>query len=156
MAYRLLPFMLVLYCDGRRKHTGKQVDMSDKQDLKYIILLIDDESATLPLLKALLNRLGYRVMTAVDEKDVFDNIALSHLKADLILLNQRMPSQETLAAGRRIRTHFTTDGDAPVVVIAGKYGKDMEGKDEQDGENDWITYLENSDQLETLLGRLLH
>jgi CheY-like chemotaxis protein len=132
------------------------MDMNTEKERRQTILLVEDDGATLPLLKALLNRLGYRVITAIDEKDVLDNIPQWLLETDLLLLNQGMPTQDVLAAGRRIRQHLSTDGNLPVVVIAHKYGKDMEGKDERDGQNDWITYLEDSEQLESLLGRLLN
>ncbi|HEX8090596.1 MAG TPA: response regulator [Blastocatellia bacterium] len=122
---------------------------------RQIILLIEDDRVTLPLLKALLNSLGYRIVTAIDEKDVVDNITPTLSEASLILLNQAMAARETLAAGRRIRDHLGADGDIPIVVIASEYAEQMEGKDEQDGKNDWITYLENSEQLRNLLGRLL-
>lgn len=130
--------------------------MSIKKDVRRTILLVEDDETTLPLLKALLNRLGYRVITATDEKDVLDNIPQRLLDTDLFLLNQGMPPQEVLAAGRRIRQHISGDGQPPVVVIAHTYGIDMEGKDEREGQNDWITYLQDSEQLESLLGRLLH
>lgn len=129
--------------------------MSSDTDQRQTILLIEDDSTTLPLLKVLLNDLGYRTVTATDEKDAVDNISPTLREANLILLNQAMPAGDVLEAGRRIRAHLGTDGDMPIVVIAGEYGQDMEGRDEQDGKNEWITYLENSEQLGNLLGHLL-
>jgi CheY-like chemotaxis protein len=124
-------------------------------DQRRTILLIEDDRATLPLLKALLNNLGYRTITAVDEKDVVDNISPPLREANLILLNQAMAVGEVMEAGRRVRDRLGTDGEMPIVVIAGEYGQDMEGRDEQDGKNEWITYLENNEQLGNLLGHLL-
>lgn len=45
--------------------------------------------------------------------------------------------------------------NVPVVVIAHKYGADLEGKDVQISENEYITYLEDGKQLFNLLWRLL-
>jgi hypothetical protein len=39
--------------------------------------------------------------------------------------------------------------------MAEKYGKDLEGTDVNVSGNDWITYLEDHDQLRNLLSRLL-
>jgi CheY-like chemotaxis protein len=129
--------------------------MSIDTDQRRTILLIEDDRATLPLLKALLNNLGYRTITAVDEKDVVDNISPPLREANLILLNQAMAVGEVMEAGRRVRDRLGTDGEMPIVVIAGEYGQDMEGRDEQDGKNEWITYLENNEQLGNLLRHLL-
>lgn len=130
--------------------------MKIETDQRQTILLIEDDRATLPLLKALLNGLGYRIVTAVDEKDVVENVSPIRFEANLLLLNQAMTAREVLDTGRRIRKHLGKDGDMPIVVIAGQYSQDMEGKDERDGKNEWITYLENSEQLGRLLSRLLH
>jgi hypothetical protein len=40
--------------------------------------------------------------------------------------------------------------------MAEKYGADMEGTDVNVSDNDWITYLEDHDQLQNLLARLLN
>jgi hypothetical protein len=39
--------------------------------------------------------------------------------------------------------------------MAEKYGADLEGRDVNAGGDDWITYLENHEQLIKLLARLL-
>jgi hypothetical protein len=41
-------------------------------------------------------------------------------------------------------------------VIAERYNADMEGTDMNVGENDWVTHLENPEQLKNLLVRLLN
>jgi hypothetical protein len=61
-----------------------------------------------------------------------------------------------LAVGRRIRVHAKYDGHTPLVVMAEKYGKDLEGTDVNVSGNDWITYPEDHDQLRNLLARLLN
>jgi hypothetical protein len=49
----------------------------------------------------------------------------------------------------------TCNGHTPLVVIAEKYGPELEVADVNVGGNDWITYLEDHEQLENLLGRRL-
>jgi PleD family two-component response regulator len=74
-----------------------------------------------------------------------------------VLINLVGKAPETaLAAGRRIRAHAKYDGRTPLVVMAEKYGKDLEGTDVNVGGNDWITYPEDHEQLRNLLARLLN
>ncbi|HEX5708706.1 MAG TPA: hypothetical protein VFX96_15505, partial [Pyrinomonadaceae bacterium] len=76
--------------------------------------------------------------------------------ADLVLINLVGKSPEdTLQAGRRIREHSKHDGHTPLVVMAERYGPDLEGTDVNVSGNDWITYPEDAEQLENLLARLL-
>ena len=58
--------------------------------------------------------------------------------------------------GRRIREQAKFDGNTPLIMMAWKYGKDLEGTDENAGGNDWIFYLgEEPEQLPNLLHRLI-
>jgi hypothetical protein len=43
----------------------------------------------------------------------------------------------------------------PLVILAEKYGKDVEGTNVNVSGNDWITYLEDAGQLRDLLNRLI-
>ena len=77
--------------------------------------------------------------------------------ADLILIDVVGTSiEEALGVGRRIRERAKHAGHMPLVVMAEKYGKDLEGTDENVGGNDWIFYLgEDTEQLPNLLRRLI-
>lgn len=120
------------------------------------IFLIEDDDETRPLLRANLQREGYRVILALDEEDAIDRIGDGHLRFDLLLVNLvgKLPA-ETLAVAQRIRRQGNYDGQTPLVVLAEKYGQDLEGTDVNIAGNDWITYLEDGDQLRKLLARLL-
>jgi ribosomal protein L25 (general stress protein Ctc) len=61
--------------------------------------------------------------------------------------------EEMLTAARRIRQQGEIN--IPFVVTASVYGEDMEGKNVQINENDWVTYLEDGQQLLSLLERLV-
>ena len=90
---------------------------------------------------------------AVDEEDALDRVSHQCLRADLILMNfVRKPPETVLEIGGNIRRAGNLD--APVVVIAHKYGEDLEGKDIKVGENCYITYLEDGEQLFNLVSRL--
>lgn len=121
------------------------------------ILLVEEDDETRRLLKANLQAEGYRVLLALDEEDAFDRVGGGGAEADLVLVNLvgKAP-EEALAAGRRIREHARYDGRTPLIVMAEKYGEDMEGTDVNVGGNDWITYPEDHDQLRDLIARLLN
>jgi CheY-like chemotaxis protein len=118
-------------------------------------LLIDEDDEARPLLKENLKRYGYRVMLALDEEDALERVGGRLTQADLLLIDLiDKPAQEVLGVGRRIRRHAKYDGRTPLVVLAESYGADVEGTDVNVGDNDWITYLEDHNQLKNLLGRL--
>jgi CheY-like chemotaxis protein len=118
------------------------------------IFLVEEDDETRHILKRNLERLGYRVLLALDEEDAHDRVNGGRLKADLILVNLvGVEPDEALQAGRRIRQD--AELDVPLVVMAEKYGADLEGTDVNAGGDDWITYLEEHDQLRNLLARLL-
>ena len=79
------------------------------------------------------------------------------MSADLVLINVVGKSvEDTLQMGRCIREQAKFDGNTPLIVMAEKYDKDLEGTDENVGGNDWIFYLgEEPEQLRNLLRRLI-
>ena len=128
--------------------------MSQEQGNQTIIFLIEEDDDTRPILKHNLKTYGYRVMLALDEEDALERI-VGISRADLLLLNLvgKTPA-EVLVVGRRIREHAKYDGHTPLVVMAEKYGPEVEGTDVNVGGNDWVTYLEDPGQLRNLLRRL--
>ena len=126
------------------------------QENRRTIFLVEEDDDTRPILKQNLQTDGYRVLLALDEEDALERVNGNGAHADLVLVNLVDKSlEEALAAGRRIRTHAKYDGYTPLVVMAEKYGADLEGTDVNVGSNDWITYLEDHEQLKNLLARLL-
>jgi DNA-binding response OmpR family regulator len=121
------------------------------------VFLIEEDDDTRPLLKHNLISYGYHVSLALDEEDARERVSDGQLNADLILINVvSKTTEEVLNIGRRIRAHAKFDGVTPLIVMAEKYGKDVEGTDENVGGNDWILYLgEDLNQLQNLLYRLL-
>lgn len=122
------------------------------------ILLIEEDDETRPILRHNLIRGGYRVLLALDEVDAISRVSDRSVNAHLILINLVGKSAEdTLHTGRRIRAHAKFDGMTTLVVMAEKYGKDVEGTEVNVSANDWIFYLgEDLDQLQNLLHRLLN
>ena len=128
--------------------------MSQDQENRPVIFLVEEDDDTRPVLRRNLQNYGYRVLLALDEEDALERI-VGVSRADLLLLNLvgKTPA-EVLAVGRRIRERAKYDGHTPLVVMAEKYGVDVEGTDVNVGGNDWVTYLEEPGQLRNLLRRL--
>jgi DNA-binding response OmpR family regulator len=126
--------------------------MDEKKDAPPTILMLELDDDTRPLLKQNLHNWGYRVIEALQEEDV---IALAHGvrdRPDLILLNQvDLPIYEVINMGRRIRQGAELPSRTPIVVMAEQYGEDMEGKNVKVGESEYVTYLEDGQQLMNLL-----
>lgn len=128
----------------------------NSEENRRIIFLVEEDDDTRPILKHNLQTDGYRVVLALDEEDALERVNGNGFQADLLLVNLVDKSiEDVLNAGRRIRTHAKYDGHTPLVVMAEKYGADLEGTDVNVGSNDWVTYLEDHEQLKNLLARLL-
>jgi PleD family two-component response regulator len=129
--------------------------MSQKTDAPPTILMIELDDDTRPLLKQNLRNWGYCVIEALQEEDA---IAMARGVRDLpklILLNQvKLSIDEFNNMGRRIRQGAELSRSTPIVVMAERYGEDMEGKDVKVGESEYVTYLEDGEQLMNLLHRL--
>lgn len=123
---------------------------------KATIFFIEPDDDTRRLLKQGLRASGYKVLVAEDVEDALDSAEYGLARADLILLGPVGKStEEALDIGRRIRGHARHNGDTPLVVMAEKYGKDVEGTEVNAGGNDWIFYLgEDPGQLRDTLARL--
>jgi DNA-binding response OmpR family regulator len=121
---------------------------------KPIIFLIDEDDDSRPYFRKNLKKKGYHVSIAIDEEDALDRVNKGGVNADLVLMNfVRKAPEQILEIGRNIRRAAKLN--APVVVVAHKYGEDLEGKDIKVSENEYITYLEDGEQLHNLLWQLI-
>ncbi len=119
------------------------------------ILMIELDDDTRPLLKRNLHNRGYRVIVALEEEDAIALARGVRDCPDLILINQvNLSIDDFLSMGQRIRQGAGLSSRTPIVVMAEQYGEDMEGKDVQVGESEYVTYLEDGEQLRSLLYRL--
>jgi CheY-like chemotaxis protein len=119
------------------------------------ILLVDDDQEIREPMKRFLEELGYDVELGIDEGDSLRLISGDHCTMKLILLNQRMLSDDALSAGRRIREHVNVANSAPVVVLPFEFRDELEGTDENMGGRDFKSYMTSEQQLEDLLAGLL-
>jgi DNA-binding response OmpR family regulator len=119
------------------------------------ILLVEDDHEIREFMKSFLEDLGYAVALATNEDDSMRLILGDQTKVQLILLNQRMLSDDALAVGRRIREHVNVPNSAPVIVLPFEFRKELEGTDENMGGRDYKSYMTSEGQLEDLLAGLL-
>ena len=119
------------------------------------ILLVEEDDQVRPLLSQNLHNHGYRVIVALDEADAIERTKGGGLCPDMILLNQVGRSiQEYTVMGQRICQSAGIGDHTPIIVMAEQYGAEMEGKDVQVNETQYVTYLEDGQQLMNLLHRL--
>ncbi len=119
------------------------------------ILLIEEDDDARPILRHNLGREGYEVLVAVDEEAAVAWLDAGRVRADLILVNLvGKTTDDAFDAARRVKRQGALDGATPVVVIAEKYGDGLEGTDVREAEGEWVTYMEDSEQLHELLERL--
>ena len=120
-----------------------------------IFLLDEDDHARLNLARRL-RSLGYRVLVAAHLEDAREWMGREFIHADLVLVDLvRKSTEEALRVGRELRRHARCDGHTPLIVMAEQYGPDLEGRDVEVSQHDWVTYIEHGDQLHTLVSRLL-
>ncbi|MBD2096352.1 response regulator transcription factor [Trichocoleus sp. FACHB-591] len=134
--------------------TPSQNDESMSRPSPRIFVLEPDDEVR-PLLKQNLQMWGYQVTLAIDEADALQRVEGGRDRFELILLNQYKHSIEhCIAIGQQIRQHTVLDSRAPIVILAERYGPDLEGQDMQVGANEYVSYLEDGQQLQLILQRL--
>lgn len=129
--------------------------MSGKQHRQPTILAIEQDDRTRPLLKHNLCSQGYRVLLALDFEDALERAWGRREPPDAILINQfNIPIEEAMNMGRYVRASAGFPSHTPIVVLAESYGVELEGKDIKVGASEYVTYLEDGQQLLNLLHRL--
>jgi DNA-binding response OmpR family regulator len=123
-----------------------------KQDTLPIILLVELDDETRSLLKHNLQHGGYRVIVALDPEDAIERTYNTPKRPDIILLDQFGCSiEEFIMLGRFIRHGAAFPSHTPIVVIAERFGPEMEGKNIRVGKSEYVTYPEDGQQLMELL-----
>ncbi|MBD2468885.1 hypothetical protein [Nostoc sp. FACHB-145] len=119
------------------------------------IFVVEPDDDVRPVLKHNLQNWGYEVIMALDEEDAIQRIQGGRDRFDLILLNQTGKSiDELIVFGQQIRQSTQLDSRTPIIIMAEKYGEDLEGQNIQMGENEYVTYLEDGQQLKNILQQL--
>ena|SRR6478672_11185509 len=129
--------------------------MSEQPIGSPMILMVEPDDDTRPLLKHNLKHQGYRVIVALDEEDAIERMMGKAHCPNLILLNQFKQSiAEVLEMGRRICQTSGLPKDVLIVIVAERYGADLEGQDVQVSDREYVSYPEDGQQLMNLLQKL--
>lgn len=129
--------------------------MADGKLKLPVILVIESDNETRPLLVENLSRHGYQVLAALDEEEALLRLQNSPELPVLILMNQvDFTVEEVLTQGQRLRVAGNLDAHVPLVVMADHYGPELEGTVVQSSEYDYVIYPEDAQQLLNLLWRL--
>lgn len=124
------------------------------EDGRRTILLVDDDDEVRRVVAVRLERNGFRVVAATDERDAVERAA--HTRPDLILLELGdVPTREVVEAGRRVRDGAGLPAGAPVVVYAGREDETVrEGEEVAAGPAEYVVLPEDSEQLMRFLHQL--
>ncbi|MBD2468882.1 response regulator [Nostoc sp. FACHB-145] len=129
--------------------------MSQKSLTLTTILLVEPDDTVRPILRDNLRLWGYNVIVTLDAADALQRTKSGGELFDLILLNQFSQSlDQSIDIGRYLRQQAELSRQIPIVVMAERYGVELEGQDIQVGESEYVTYLEDGQQLKNLLHRL--
>lgn len=119
------------------------------------ILLVEPDNTVRPILRDNLHGWGYQVIVTLDAVDALERTKGGNEPFDLVLLNQFEQSiEQAVEAGRQIRHQAALSSRLPIVITAEQYGTDLEGQNIQVGDNEYVTYLEDGQQLKQLLYQL--
>jgi two-component system KDP operon response regulator KdpE len=128
--------------------------MGKKATERLTLLIVEDEPSTREGMAELLERDGYRVITAADEKEAVQNARLE--PPDLILVELGGTVPELLGVGERVRAEVEPDSEIPIVAYADRPDELIgEGGEIPMGDNQYVTLPEDFSQLEELIERLL-
>lgn len=129
--------------------------MSSGHSKVPIILVLESDHETRPLLVENLSRNGYQLMVAIDEEEALIRLRDSGKTPTLILINQvGFTIEEILGQGQRLRQAANPESPIPIVIMADRYGADLEGTILQSDGDDYVIYPEDAQQLLNLLWRL--
>lgn len=110
-------------------------DLSETNDRRNTILVVDDEIVTRQILKHQLTAAGYRVIEACDGREALA-IAFS-TPVDLVLMDVSMPKLNGMQAIRLMRQAFT-QAALPVVMMTSCEGRQQIIEAFENGANDYI------------------
>ena len=129
--------------------TGVLVTIDNQ--IKPLILVVEDVHETRYGMEKLLTVDGYRVALARDEYDAIEHVQLK--RPDLILVSLPGTPNEVILAATRIRASANADEKVPVVIFCVE--GIAEGYEIAIGQNIHLTLPDNFNQLRGLLSRLL-
>jgi cyclic di-GMP phosphodiesterase len=116
------------------------------------VLVVDDIAGNVNLLRALLERDGYAVVTAASGADALDSLA--DTQPDLVLLDVMMPGIDGFETCRRLKASPRMRL-VPVVLVTALYGSDDRIKGIDAGADDFLTKPFNPHELSARVRSLI-
>lgn len=111
---------------------------------EYKLLVVDDTEANLLLLKALLQKVGFKIVTAKNGLDALDLVIKE--KPDLVLLDVMMPIMDGYQTALKIREKPEFD-TLPIIFLTALNSSEDVVKGFSNGGNDFITKPFNKEEL---------
>lgn len=129
--------------------------MNSSQNQPVTILLLEaDDDARQPLVDNL-RKHGFRVIVTVSPQDAQEWVKYDQNPPNIILINQvQLSVAAYLEVGRSLRQQLQQPNYTAIVVLAERYGDDLAGQNIQVEGNTYVSYLEDAQQLFTLLEQL--
>jgi CheY-like chemotaxis protein len=90
--------------------------------MSHTILVVDDEADIRKFITAVLNKRGYKTLTAEDGGKAFEIVERDH--PDLVILDLHMPNQTGTDFFRRLAKDKDL-GSIPVIVVSGLAGRHL-------------------------------
>ena len=126
--------------------------MADAPDQPSTLLVVDDLTENLSLLKSMLEGQGYEVLTASDGEEALQKVAEGGV--DLMLLDIMMPGMDGFEVCRRIKSDRRTEAIPIIMVTVLDALEDIE-KGVEAGTDDFLTKPVNRLELLTRVKSLL-
>ena len=138
-------------CDS---DSGERRAIVIEKNGRRTILLVDDDDEVRAALRRSLERCGFRVVAAFDERDGVERAARDAPDLILVELGRVLPG-EALAVGRRIRRGAGLPEEVPLVAYANNEGEvAREGEAVESHTGEYVVLPEDTEQLVGWLRRL--
>jgi CheY-like chemotaxis protein len=125
--------------------------MTEGNDGRPTVLVVEDFEDNRFMMRRLLEMSGYRVIEAVNGQQAVE--AAESERPDIILMDLSLPMLDGLAATRRIRAQDGL-GKVPIIAVSAHDSADFHSEALAAGCNDYVTKPIDFDQLVQLLDRL--
>ena len=116
------------------------------------ILYVDDQASLLPMIRSMIESLGYEVTTHADPSAALAEYQTNPGAFDAVLTDYKMPGMTGLELARALKN---LRGDAPIALISGYAGGEFIEQARNVGIDEFIYKPSIADELAAVIGRLL-
>lgn len=109
------------------------------------VLIVEDNMMNMLLLKSLLSKRGYGILTATNGQEALD--LLSSATPDIILMDLNMPIMNGFEASIAIRNSDARINSIPIIAVTAEMHPDTKAKCIEAGMNDYVPKPIEMDEL---------